>query len=99
MTGVGIDFGTCVLYAKSNRLFNDVMCVLLAGQASAWFEGHRHEEIDIMDSAGCHSEMIRLAGGRSTVPQIFIGGRHIGGFDQLAALDKASELDFLLNVR
>ena len=62
-------------------------------------KGIDYEEIDIMDNAGRRSEMIRLAGGRSIVPQIFIGGRHIGGFNQLAALDKAGELDFLLNAR
>tara|TARA_B100000378_G_scaffold232669_1_gene198122 strand:- start:118 stop:309 length:192 start_codon:yes stop_codon:yes gene_type:complete len=62
-------------------------------------KGIDYEEIDIMDNAGRRSEMIRLAGGRSTVPQIFIGGRHIGGFNELAALDKASELDSLLNAR
>ena len=62
-------------------------------------KGIAYEEIDIMDNAGRRSKMIRLAGGRSTVPQIFIGGRHIGGFNELAALDKASELDSLLNAR
>ena len=34
--------------------------------------------------------------GRNTVPQIFIGDRHIGGYDDLAALDRAGELDPLL---
>ena len=37
--------------------------------------------------------MIERSGGRRTVPQIFIDGRHIGGFDDLNALDKAGELD------
>ncbi len=34
--------------------------------------------------------------GRRTVPQIYIGERHVGGFDDLSALDKAGELDLLL---
>ena len=41
------------------------------------------------------AEMIRLAG-RSTVPQIFIGGRHVGGCDDLVALDRAGGLAPLL---
>ncbi|MGA8862817.1 MAG: glutaredoxin 3 [Gallionella sp.] len=41
-------------------------------------------------------EMIEKAGGRRTVPQIFIHGVHVGGFDDLAALDRAGGLDSLL---
>ena len=41
-------------------------------------------------------EMIQRANGRSTVPQIFIGGRHIGGCDDLMALDRQGKLDQLL---
>jgi glutaredoxin 3 len=40
--------------------------------------------------------MIQRAGGRRTVPQIFIGGRHVGGFDDIAALDRAGKLDPML---
>jgi glutaredoxin 3 len=53
-------------------------------------------EIDVMFEAGRRDEMIERSGGRRTVPQIFIDGRHIGGYDDLAALDKAGELDRLL---
>jgi len=53
-------------------------------------------EIDVMFEAGRRDEMIERSGGRRTVPQIFIDGRHIGGFDDLSALDKAGELDPLL---
>jgi len=41
-------------------------------------------------------EMMKRAQGRRTVPQIFIGGTHVGGFDDLAALDRAGGLDPLL---
>ena len=41
-------------------------------------------------------EMMTRAQGRRTVPQIFIGGTHVGGFDDLAALDRAGGLDPLL---
>jgi len=40
--------------------------------------------------------MLKRSGGRRTVPQIFIGERHVGGFDDLVALDRAGELDPLL---
>lgn len=47
-----------------------------------------------------HSEergrMVERAGGRRTVPQIFINGRHIGGFDEIRALEQQGELDALL---
>lgn len=59
-------------------------------------KGARFEEIDVGFSAGARREMMQRAEGRHTVPQIFIGGRHIGGYDELAALDRAGELDSLL---
>jgi glutaredoxin 3 len=40
--------------------------------------------------------MMRRSGGRRSVPQIFIGDRHVGGYDELAQLDRAGELDQLL---
>jgi glutaredoxin 3 len=42
--------------------------------------------------------MLKRAAGRRTVPQIFIGERHIGGFDDLYALDRKGELDPLLGL-
>ena len=41
-------------------------------------------------------EMIQKSGGRMTFPQIFIGGKHVGGSDELHALDRKGELDALL---
>jgi glutaredoxin 3 len=41
--------------------------------------------------------MVQKSGGRRTVPQIFIGARHVGGYDDLAALERAGELDQLLS--
>ena len=40
--------------------------------------------------------MLTRSGGRRTVPQIFIGDRHVGGFDELYALDRTGELDTML---
>jgi glutaredoxin 3 len=59
-------------------------------------KGAAFTEIDVMSEAGRREEMIERSGGRRTVPQIFIDGRHIGGYDDLSALDQAGELDRLL---
>jgi glutaredoxin 3 len=50
-------------------------------------------EIDLMEQPGRRDEMVRRAGGRTTVPQIFIEGEHIGGCDDMVALDRAGSLD------
>jgi glutaredoxin 3 len=54
------------------------------------------EEFDIMMNAGLRETMIARANGGTTVPQIFIDGQHIGGSDDLAALDARGGLDPLL---
>jgi glutaredoxin 3 len=59
-------------------------------------KGATFTEIDVMSEAGRRGEMMERSGGRRTVPQIFIDGRHIGGYDDLSALDKTGELDRLL---
>lgn len=53
------------------------------------------EKIRVDLDAGQRDEMIRSTG-RRTVPQIYIGDKHIGGFDELAALEHAGQLDSLL---
>lgn len=53
-------------------------------------------EYDITLGGAKHVEMIDRAGGRTTVPQIFIDGRHVGGSDDLSALDRAGQLDAML---
>ncbi len=60
-------------------------------------KGVAHIDKIIVDAgAGLREEMIARSG-RRTVPQIFIGERHIGGFDDLSALDRAGGLDPLLH--
>jgi len=59
-------------------------------------KGAPYEEVDVFMDAGKRAEMEEKSGGRHTVPQIFIGDRHIGGSDDLYALDRAGELDPLL---
>jgi glutaredoxin 3 len=61
------------------------------------FGADKIEKIQVDDFPERREEMTRLTG-RRTVPQIFIGERHIGGFDDMAALDAAGELDPLLRV-
>jgi len=58
-------------------------------------KGQPYTEIDVSD-ADARAKLIELSGGRRTVPQIFIGNRHVGGYDDLAALDRSGELDELL---
>ena len=59
-------------------------------------KGAKYEEHEISGGGAEREEMIQRAGGRTTVPQIFIGGRHIGGSDDLAALEREGKLDALL---
>ena len=54
------------------------------------------QEFDITMGGPLRAEMLARANGRTTVPQIFIDGRHVGGSDDLAALDRAGKLDPLL---
>lgn len=53
-------------------------------------------EIKIDEDVKERDAMLQKSSGRRTVPQIFIGARHVGGFDDLAALDRSGELDTLL---
>ena len=58
-------------------------------------KGVAYDEIDAEDPE-VRSAMVRRANGRRTVPQIFIGERYVGGYDDLAKLDRSGELDTLL---
>lgn len=58
-------------------------------------KGATFEEIDVTGNTTLRSEMAEKAG-RSTVPQIWIGGTHVGGCDDLHALDRSGKLDGML---
>jgi glutaredoxin 3 len=58
-------------------------------------KGVRFEELDVTVNPGLRREMMERSG-RRTVPQIFIGDRHVGGYDDMAAMDQSGELDTLL---
>jgi glutaredoxin 3 len=74
---------TCPYCRNAKRLLND--------------KGIRYTEIDVQ-SVAVRSEMVNRSG-RRTVPQIFIGNWHVGGFDDLAQLEYEGGLDKALNPR
>lgn len=59
-------------------------------------KGAAYTEIDLYEQPDRRPEMMDRANGRHTVPQIFIGETHVGGCDDLYALDRAGKLDALL---
>jgi glutaredoxin 3 len=59
-------------------------------------KGVVYDEIDVTDPV-LRMDMIQKAHGRRTVPQIFIGDHHVGGYDDLSALERRGQLDPLLD--
>ena len=58
-------------------------------------KGQSYQEIDVEAVSGSRQEMIEKSG-RHSVPQIFVGDRHLGGFDDLMALEQRGALDSIL---
>jgi thioredoxin reductase (NADPH) len=79
------------MYTKQTCPYCDMAKRLLSGKGQSW------TEIDVEDDPRRRDEMIERSG-RRTVPQIWIGERHVGGFDDLAELDRSGELDQLLGL-
>jgi glutaredoxin 3 len=81
------------------EIYTTMFCPYCA-RARALLErkGVDYAEIDIIEEPMRRDEMIRRAGGRTTVPQIFIDGEHIGGCDDMVALDRAGKLDPKLGI-
>jgi glutaredoxin 3 len=73
---------TCPYCVKSKNLLNK--------------KGVKYEEIDVSNNPELRQKMVANAGGRTTVPQIFIGKHHVGGCDDLYALEQQGELDKIL---
>lgn len=59
-------------------------------------KGVSYAEINVAADPAKRQEMLSLANGRHTVPQIFIGDTHVGGYDDMAALERNGKLDALL---
>lgn len=79
-----------VIYTKAFCPYCVRAKALLDRKAAAYVEH------DITMGGPKRDEMLGKSNGRTTVPQIFIGDRHVGGSDDLAALDRAGQLDPLL---
>lgn len=75
---------TCPYCIAAKRLLNQKQAIF--------------EEISVEGDAKARAKMAELAGGRSTVPQIFIDGRSIGGCDDLHQLEREGKLDALLGL-
>lgn len=82
------------------ELYTTMFCPYCA-RAKALLDrkGVAYTEFDLIEQPGKRDEMIRRASGRTTVPQIFIDGEHIGGCDDMVALDRAGGLDPKLGLR
>ncbi len=79
------------------RIYTTPICPYCArAKALLRRKGAEFQEIDVLIDADARTEMEEKANGRKTVPQIFVGETHIGGCDDLYALDSAGELDLLL---
>jgi glutaredoxin 3 len=79
------------------EIYTKFMCPYCArAMALLKRKGAAFDEHDITMGGPDRAVMLERSNGRTTVPQIFIGERHIGGSDDLAALDAAGELDALL---
>jgi glutaredoxin 3 len=61
-------------------------------------KGVDYVNIDVIEDSSKRDEMVERSGGRSSVPQIFIDGKHVGGSDDLLALDRAGKLDAMLGI-
>jgi thioredoxin reductase (NADPH) len=79
------------IYSKQSCPYCDMAKRLFESKGQTW------TEIDIEADPALRDEMIERSR-RRTVPQIWIGERHVGGFDELAALDRAGDLDALLGI-
>jgi len=59
-------------------------------------KGVAYEDIDVSGNWELRDELVAKSGGRMTVPQIWIGETHVGGYDELSALEREGKLDTLL---
>jgi glutaredoxin 3 len=73
---------TCPYCARARKLLDD--------------KGVGYDEYEISQDSDKRAEMIHRSNGRTTVPQIFIEGRHVGGSDDLAELERQGQLDPML---
>ncbi len=83
---------------KPVTVYSTPMCPYCARAKSLLTKkGVPYEDVDVMMDTKAREEMLAKSGGARTVPQIFIGDTHVGGFDELNALEREGKLDPLLN--
>lgn len=79
------------------EIYTTFMCPYCARAKSLLDKkGQSYNEIDVSYDAAKREEMTQKAGGRRTVPQIWINGMHVGGSDDLYALERDGKLDAML---
>jgi glutaredoxin 3 len=82
---------------KTIRIYTTPICpYCVRAKSLLTRKGAAFEEIDVFMSEEARQEMEANSGGARTVPQIFIGDTHVGGCDDLHALEQAGKLDALL---
>lgn len=82
---------------KSVEIYTSPLCGFChAAKRLLQQKGVSFSEVDVMASPDRRAEMVQRANGGRTVPQIFIGEVHVGGCDDLFALERAGKLDPLL---
>ncbi len=59
-------------------------------------KGVAYEDIDVSGNWELRDKLVEMSGGRMTVPQIWVGETHVGGYDGLSALEREGKLDALL---
>ena len=60
-------------------------------------KGVEFEEVDVETDPAIRTELMERTSGRTTLPQVFVGEHHLGGYDELWALERAGELDDILD--
>jgi len=83
----------------SVTLYSTMMCpYCFAAKNLLKDKGVSFEVIDVTMNPIKRAAMVKKSGGQTSVPQIFIDDLHVGGFDELAALDRQGKLDVLLGL-
>lgn len=94
--GVGELTGNQAMSQPAVRMFSTRFCpYCLRAKMLLKRKGVEFNDINVGGDVALWQEMEELSG-RDTVPQIFIGDLHVGGYDDIAALDRAGKLDALL---
>jgi glutaredoxin 3 len=82
---------------KSVRIYTTAYCGYCArAKELLKNKGVVFEEIDVTADDESRQRLVEMSGGHRTVPQIFIGDVHVGGYSELAQLDREGKLDALL---